>query len=158
MSHYYAEASEIIDAPPEKVYAVISDYHEGHPSILPSRYFTEMTVDEGGQGAGTFATIRMNVFGTKVLYHMSVTEPEPGRVLVEEDKSAGVTTTFTLDPFNGGGQTRVTISTKAKTSPGLRGMIEKLANPPILRKIYREELQQLAEVVQRKNGPILEIE
>lgn len=152
MSQYSVEASEIIDAPPEKVYAVISDYHEGHPSILPSRYFTELTVEEGGQGAGTVITVHMDVFGTKVLYHMSVTEPEPGRVLVEEDKSAGVITTFTVDPINGGGRTRVTIATKAQTSPRLRGVIEKLINPPIIRRIYREELHQLAEVIQSKNN------
>jgi uncharacterized protein YndB with AHSA1/START domain len=148
MSFYFAEASEIIDAPPEKIYAIISDYHAGHPSILPPRYFTELTVQEGGQGEGTVVDVHMNVFGMNVHYHMIVTEPEPGRVLVEEDKSAGVITTFTLDPVNGGKQTRVTIATKAKTSPGLRGMIEKLMNPPTARKIYREELRQLAEVVQ----------
>lgn len=96
--------------------------------------------------------VYMDVFGVKAFYHMIVTEPEPGRVLVEEDKSAGVITTFTSDPVNEGGQTRVTIATKAKTSPGLRGMIEKLMNPPIMRRIYREELHQLAEVVQSKNG------
>lgn len=152
MSQYKAQVSEIIDAPPEKVYAIISDYHQGHPSILPSRYFTEMTVEEGGQGAGTIATFRMNVFGTKILSHVRVFEPNPGRLLVEEDESAGVTTTFTLDPVNGGGQTRVTITTVGKTSPRLRGFIEKLTTPPVLRKIYSEELGQLAQVVQRRNG------
>lgn len=152
MSKYYVEASEIIEAPPEHVYAVISDYHEGHPSILPSRYFTELTVEEGGQGEGTIITVHMNVFGTKALYHMSVTEPEPGRVLVEEDNIAGVTTTFTVDPINSGGKTRVTIATTAKASPGLKGIVEKVVNPPVICKIYREELHQLAEVIQSRNG------
>jgi hypothetical protein len=149
MSHYYVEVSGVVGAPPEKVYAIISDYHAGHPSILPSRYFTKLAVQEGGQGEGTVVDVYMDVFGVKALYHMRVTEPEPGRVLVEEDESAGVITTFTMDPVNGGGQTRVTIATKARTSPGLRGMIEKLMNPPIMRRIYREELGQLDEVVQK---------
>jgi len=109
-----------------------------------------MTVDEGGVGDGTVTTVLMNVFGTRATFQLHVTEPEPGRVLVEEDRSTGDVTTFTLDPDNGSGGTRVTISTKAKTGPGLRGVVEGLVNPSITRKIYREELQQLAEVVQRE--------
>jgi hypothetical protein len=73
-------------------------------------------------------------------------------LLVEEDKSAGVITTFSLDPVNETGGTRVTIATEAKTSSGLKGMIEKLINPPIMRKIYREELEQLTQVIQQKNS------
>ena len=152
MTHYHAEASDIINAPPEDVYAIIADYHEGHPAILPARYFTDLNVTEGGQGEGTAVTVHMNVFGAKALFDMVVSEPEPGRVLVEEDKSAGVVTTFTLEPIDGGKQTRLTISTDARASSGLRGLIEKLVNPVISRKIYREELQQLAQIVQDK-GP-----
>jgi hypothetical protein len=94
----------------------------------------------------------MNVFGAKVRYELVVTKAEPGRLLVEEDKSAGVITTFTLDPVIGTGQTRVTITTEAKTSPGFKGVMEKLLNPAIMRKIYSQELEQLAQVVQQKQG------
>ena len=52
MSYYTAKASKVIDAPADQIYAVISDYHEGHPAILPTRYFTDMTVIQGGQGEG----------------------------------------------------------------------------------------------------------
>ena len=148
MTYYHAEASDIINAPPERVYAIIADYHEGHPAILPARYFTDLTVTEGGQGEGTALTVHMNVFGVKALFDLVVSEPEPGRVLVEEDKSAGLVTTFTLEPIDGGEQTRLTISTDARASSGLRGLMERLANPVLMRKIYREELQQLAQFVQ----------
>jgi hypothetical protein len=150
MTHYHAEASDIINAPPEQVYAILADYHEGHPAILPARYFSGLTVTAGGQGEGTAVTVHMNVFGAKAVYNMVVSEPEPGRVLVEEDQAAGVVTTFALEPLNGAGQTRLTISTKARASSGLRGLIEKLANPAIMRKIYREELRQLAQVVEEQ--------
>jgi hypothetical protein len=75
--------SEVINSPPAQVYAIISDYHEGHPAILPSRYFTEMAVTAGGRGEGPVTTVAMNVFSAKILYELNVTEPEPGRVLVE---------------------------------------------------------------------------
>jgi len=145
MNLYQAEISEIIDAPPEKIYAILSDYHQGHPSILPDA-FTGLTVTEGGQGEGTHIIVAMDVFGSKIEYRMKVTEPEPGRILVEEDESAGVATTFTLDPLDGGEKTRVTIATTARTSPGLRGLVEKLVTPTVMRRIYRQELAQLAAV------------
>ena len=58
MGTYQAQESEIINAPPEHIYAIISDYHEGHPAILPSRYFTKMVVTAGGQGEGNLAFSR----------------------------------------------------------------------------------------------------
>jgi len=150
MNTYYVETTAVIDAIPERVYGIITDYHQGHPLILPARYFTGIQVKHGGQGAGTLADVTMSVFGTKVLYQLEVSEPEPGRVLREEDPTAGVVTTFTVEPVNGGSQSQVTIATTAKTSPGLKGWLEKLVNPAIIRRIYREELTQLAVVTQGK--------
>jgi hypothetical protein len=66
-------------------------------------------------------------------------------LLVEEDEATGTMTTFSLEPLDDA-RTRVTIATETRTSPGLRGLVEKLMNPPISRRIYREELQKLAEV------------
>ncbi len=147
MNQYELSVSRVIDAPPAAVFAIFADYHHSHAAVLPKPYFTEMTVEKGGTGAGTEITVHMSVFGTKVTYHMVVTEPEPGRVLQEEDKAAGVLTTFTVDPVNGGQATKVTLYTRARTSPGLKGFIEKLITPPISRKIYNEELDLVAQFV-----------
>lgn len=153
MNQYEVAVSRVIDAPPAAVYAVFADYHHSHAAVLPKQYFTKMTVEKGGEGAGTEVTVHMRVFGTKVTYHMVVTEPEPGRVLQEEDKAAGVVTTFTVDPVNEGQAAKVTLYTRAQTAPGLRGFIEKLITPPISRKIYNEELDLVAAFV--KKGPVL---
>ncbi len=151
MSEYQVEVSEVVDAQPERVYAIIADYKAGHPSILPQPYFKEMVVREGGFGSGTRATVRMEVFGASFEYDMQVTEPDPGHVLMEEDQAAGVQTTFTLEPVAAGSQTRVTIRTVTRTAAGVRGVVEKLINPPVTRKIYREELQQLVRVVEQRD-------
>ena len=50
MNQIRAEASGVIDARPEQVYAVLSDYREGHPAIVPERYFKELTFEEGDNG------------------------------------------------------------------------------------------------------------
>lgn len=152
MSDIHVETSAVIPAPAEQVYAIIADYHVGHPAILPKPYFTEMTIKEGGTGAGTVAEVRMNVFGVKRVYHLTTSEPEPGRVLAETDEAAGVTTTFTVDSLDGGEQARVTIRTQARLSPGIMGLMEKLFNPAIMRRIYQKELQQLAAYLQSIQG------
>lgn len=147
MNQYEVSVSRVIDAPPAAVYAVFADYHHSHNAILPKPYFTKMTVEKGGTGAGTEITVHMSVFGAKATYHMVVTEPEPGRVLQEEDKVAGVVTTFTVDPANNGQAAKVTLHTRARTAPGFRGFIEKLITPAISRKIYNEELDLVAQFV-----------
>ena len=151
MSHYEVSVSRVVNAPPEAVYAVFADYHEGHTAVLPKPYFTNMTVTKGGTGAGTEITVNMSVMGVKVVYNMVVTEPEPGRVLQEEDKAAGTVTTFTMwIPVNNGQAAHVTIHTRARTAPGIRGFLEKLTTPPISRKIYNEELDLLEQYLAKR--------
>ena len=149
MNQIHAESPAVIEARPEKVYAILADYRVSHPAILPKPYFTDLTVEQGGQGAGTVARAQMKVMGTKMTYHLIVSEPQPGRVLMEVDAAAGVTTTFTVDPFNGGQHSRVTIATDAATGPGLMGWLERLFNPLVMRRIYQKELKQLADYVRR---------
>ena len=62
-------------------------------------------------------------------------------------------TLFTMDPVNDGQATNVTLYTRAKTAPGLKGFIEKLITPPVSRKIYNKELDLVTAFV--KKGPVL---
>src|SRR5687768_345184 len=146
MKTIHAEASQIIDAPPAAVYAVLRDYHVGHPAIVPKPYFEKVVIVEGsGTGEGTVIDVYMNVMGQKVVYRETVTEPEPGRVLVETDAVAGVASTFTVDPVEGGTRSRVTIASDWRRSPGFKGFMESLMNPSIGRRIFTKELAQIAE-------------
>lgn len=143
MSEITIEVSAIIEASPKDVYSVLADYLVGHRAILPKEYFTDLAVIQGGQGADTVIDVKMNVMGVERDYQFKVSEPEPGRILMEADEDAGVVTTFTVDPVGGEIQSCVTINTRVKTSRGLRGLVERLINPPITRRIYRQELQHL---------------
>lgn len=145
MSRIKAEASAVIDAPPEKIYNVIRDYNVGHQAILPKPYFTEMKVIKGGVGAGTETHLTMNVYGRTMTFHQIVSEPEPGRKLVETDVNTGQFSSFTLEPLDGGARTRVTIYAEQPASPGLAGVLERLMTPGIQRRIFEKELQNLAE-------------
>lgn len=143
----HLSVSRVIDAPPERVYNLIADYKAGHPRILPKAYFKELVVEQGGVGAGTVARVLMAVGGTEFRYRLTVTEPQPGRVLMEEDLSAGVTTTFTVDPLEGGARSNVTIATTWQAQPGLRGWLQARLTPLFARSIYRQELDLLAQTV-----------
>ena len=136
-------ASARIDASASIVYDLIADYHEGHPSILPPQYFRNLVVEEGGRGAGTRIRYEMIAFGRVKTSYASVTEPEPGRVLVETDRDGRVVTTFTVEP-EGASAARVTFETIYRAR-GLLGLIERVMVPGYLEKVYAAELAQLAQ-------------
>src|SRR6187455_375742 len=117
-------ASALIPAPAATVYELIADYNRGHPSILPAQYFEDLVVLAGGRGAGTRIRYTMKAFGSKETSHAKITEPEPGRVLVETVEERPVATTFTVEP-QPDGMTHVTFLTEYRTQ-GLRGLIETL--------------------------------
>jgi hypothetical protein len=144
------KASRIIEARPETLYTILWDYRVGHLAILPKPYFVSMTVEAGGLGAGTVVNVEMVVMGVERSFRLMVTEPEPGRILQEEDAEAGIVTRFTLDPVGDGQQTSVTISSLAQTQAGFTGMMERLLNPLITRHIYNQELENLALYVQQQ--------
>src|ERR1051325_550535 len=94
-SKYTVSASMRIAAPPARLYGLLADYHTGHPSILPKQ-FSNLRVEVGGVGAGTVIRFDMTVFGRKQVFRGMVSEPEPGRILVERyDEPNTSETTFT---------------------------------------------------------------
>lgn len=147
MANPQVEVSRVIDAAPEVVYRILADYRVAHPLILPKPYFE--SVEAGGIGAGTVVRVTMRVWGAERTLRLQVSEPEPGRVLVEEDAAAGVTTTLTVTPVNDGAASRVSIATDWRSKPGLGGWLEGKINPRVARKIYRQELDQLAAYLQQ---------
>lgn len=143
MTRIRAEASAVMAAPAERIYAILADYREGHPRILPRRHFGDLRIEHGGVGAGTVIHFRMRVFGSTRSVSAEIREPEPGRVLAETDLATGAVTLFQVRPERGDRLTRVTITTEW-LSPGVRGWVERLLAPPVLSRIYLEELHNLA--------------
>lgn len=143
---HIVSVSAIIPARSERVYSLISNYSDGHPRILPQQ-FTSLVVEQGGVGAGTIIRFQMSVFGKKRSFRAAITEPEPGRVLVETDLDAnGAVTTFTVTPSGAPADSQVTISTELNVRSGFLGKIERAMATMLLRPIYLKELQNLARV------------
>ena len=148
MAEIVVVAARDVAAPPRDVHAVFADYRVAHPAILPKRAFLSLAVEHGGTGAGTIFVLRMRAFGATRAMRAEVSEPEPGRRLVETDLETGLRTTFDFEPLDGGARTRVTLRT-VWTTPGLKGVFERLFAPGFLRKVYAEELANLARVVEK---------
>ena len=133
-----------ISAAPERVYAIIADYRTGHPRIVPDA-FSDMTVERGGVGEGTIIRFRMRVFGRTQAFRAAVSEPEPGRILVETDlDSNGAITTFTVNAGPAAGTSEVTITTELPVRSGPLGAIERFFTTRFLRPLYIKELALLA--------------
>jgi hypothetical protein len=142
-------ASARIAAPAHVVYATIANYHTGHPRIVPKQ-FSNLVVEQGGIGAGTVIRFDVRVFGTTTHMRAVVSEPEPGRVLVERniEGNEGVST-FVVDPDPGGNGCRVTIRTEMPVRSGLAGAIEKFVVSRILASLYKDELRRLEAAAQQ---------
>ena len=135
-----ASAEGRIDAPAHLVYRVLADFRTHHPRILPPE-FGPIEIETGGVGAGTVHRFTLTLAGRTTAYRVRVGEPEPGRVLIESDPSRRMLTTFTVDP-EAGGSSWVRIETRW-FADGLDGIIQRLAAPAMLRRLYADELRRL---------------
>jgi hypothetical protein len=139
-------ASAVIPARRERVYSLIANYNDGHQRILPKQ-FTGLVVEQGGVGAGTVIRFQMSLLGRKQTFRAAITEPDPGRVLVETylDTNRAVTT-FTVNPGGAPADSHVTISTELPVRGGFLGKVERTMATLLLRPIYVRELENLARV------------
>lgn len=138
-----ATATGVVRAPADRVYALLADYRYHHPRILPPQYFTGLHVEQGGKGTGTRIRVQMRVLGVAREFTHVIREPEPGRVLEEVDTEGTTATTFTVEPLEGGTDARVTIQTRFRVRPGLRGIVERALTGLMLGRIYEKELALL---------------
>ena len=150
MKEQIATASRVIHASPEQIYNIIADYRDEHPRILPKQYFLFLNVEEGGYGAGTIINFRMRLLGQTQSFRSLITEPQPGRLLVETDIQSERPTSFEVVPIDD--KSQVTISTLLKGRNWIEGLIAR----PILEKIYRMELELLAQITEnpRSEGTV----
>jgi len=140
-------ATRSIPAPAEAVYRVFADYREAHPRVLPPRFFSGLKVEEGGYGAGTVVLVEGRFAGRTRVIRGVVSEPEPGRLLVESYPAEQTVTSFRVTPEPGNGGSRVTISTVMNRRRGIVGWIEARVVRRLLERVYDEELELVTKYV-----------
>jgi uncharacterized protein YndB with AHSA1/START domain len=139
MAKVAASAERTIDAPADEVYGYLADMHQ-HPRFLPPA-FSDFQVVEGGVGAGTVTQFKVTAGGRTREYRTRITEPEPGRTLVETDTRSSLVTTFNVSPQDG--KSLVRISSSWDGAGGIGGFFERTFAPRALRKLFLDELDRL---------------
>ncbi len=139
MAKVKASAERTIDAPAEQVYGYLADMHQ-HSRFLPPA-FSDFKVEEGGVGAGTLTSFAVTAGGRTRNYRMRITEPEPGRTLVESDANSSLINTFNVEPQ--GDKSLVRISTSWDGAAGIGGFFERTFAPRALQRMYLDELERL---------------
>jgi Polyketide cyclase / dehydrase and lipid transport len=153
MGQITVKAAAVLNARPEDVYATIADYQHGHPNILPKERLYDLQVEQGGYGAGTIIRFKVKALGVEQTAYQRVSEPEPGRVLVEQDinSARNAMTTFIVTPVEQDQKAHVEISTTMNASPGFQGLVERILVPIIQPPVYRKELKLLEGVAQKRD-------
>jgi hypothetical protein len=140
MGQITASAQATVAAPADVTYRLIADVAQ-RPKFLPDS-FSGFEVVSGGVGEGTVHKFDFQAPGRPVRsYLMDVTEPEPGKVLVDTDRNSSLVTRFTVTPQ--GQQCEVSITTTWTGAGGIGGFFERIFAPKALRGIYADELARL---------------
>jgi polyketide cyclase/dehydrase/lipid transport protein len=143
-------AERLIDAPAEVVYRCIADYtHHHRPGGFLPPAFSNQEVLSGGVGDGTRIRLNLRLAGRTNTMTANITEPEPGRTLVED--SVGVRTVFTVEPE--AGQSRVRFDTLLEAR-GLEGLMNKLFAARLLQPLYFDELSRLEQYARSQAAPV----
>ncbi|WP_149400754.1 SRPBCC family protein [Dictyobacter arantiisoli] len=142
MSRVFAQKERIINATPDKVFALVSDYTVQRPRILTPN-FQNYTVEKGGQGSGTVIHYVLEAAGRRRAYHMRVDEIVRGRILTERDSNSTLVTTWNVQPMRGGQKSKVRVTSEWEGGSGTKGFFERIFAPLGLRRIYGSMLESL---------------
>ena len=146
MGKLTATAERTIDAPADKVRALVADYAETRPKLLTEHY-RDYEVTAGGVGAGTKAGWKLQATSKRVRdVKATVAEPKPG-TLVETDANSSMVTTWTVS--EAGEKSLVRIETSWDGAGGIGGFFERTFAPKGLGRIYDTLLDRLATEVEK---------
>jgi uncharacterized protein YndB with AHSA1/START domain len=139
MAKVVASTERSIDAPADEVYSYLADMHQ-HQRFLPPA-FSDFQIEQGGVGAGTITSFKITAGGRTRSYRMQISEPTPGRTLVETDTGSSLVTTFNVTPQ--GDKSLVSITTSWDGASGIGGFFERTFAPRAVERLYHEALDRL---------------
>lgn len=135
-----ASAERAIAAPPDTVLALLRDYRDVRPRLLPDAY-ADYRVEAGGEGAGTIVAYTLHAARRVRAYRLAVTEPETGPALREDDETSSFAQTWTLEPAGDG--TRVRLACSWTGASGIGGFFERTFAPKGVARLSEEILDRL---------------
>jgi carbon monoxide dehydrogenase subunit G len=148
MGQVSASSTVLINAEPDAVLTAVADYQTVRPKILPSQY-SGYQVLEGGQGAGTVATWKLQATKSRVR-DVKASVDVAGKTVIEKDANSTMVTNWTVAPAGTG--STVTVKTSWKGAGGIGGFFERTFAPLGLRKIQADVLENLKSELEGATG------
>jgi hypothetical protein len=145
MGQVSASSTVLIDAEPAAVLAAVADYQTIRPRIL-SEHYRDYRVLEGGQGAGTVASWKLQATKSRVR-DVKAAVDVAGHTVIEKDANSTLVTNYTVAPAGPGSS--VTVKTSWTGAGGVKGFFEKTFAPLGLKKIQAEVLGNLKREVEK---------
>jgi hypothetical protein len=139
MGQVSASNTVLINAAPDAVLAAVADYQTVRPKILSSHY-SNYQVLEGGQGAGTVVSWKLQATESRVR-DVKATVDVAGKTVIEKDANSTLVSNWTVAPAGTG--STVTLKTSWQGAGGIKGFFEKTFAPLGLRKIQDAVLANL---------------
>ncbi|MGB5112170.1 MAG: SRPBCC family protein [Mycobacterium sp.] len=139
MGQVSASSTVLIEAAPDAVLAAVADYQTVRPKILSSHY-SNYSVLEGGQGAGTVVTWKLQATESRSR-DVKASVDVAGKTVIEKDANSSLVSNWTVAPAGTG--STVTVKTSWTGAGGVKGFFEKTFAPLGLRKIQDEVLGNL---------------
>jgi hypothetical protein len=144
MGQVSASSTVLINAEPAAVLDAVADYQNVRPKILSSHY-SGYQVLEGGQGAGTVVTWKLQATKSRVR-DVKASVDVAGHTVIEKDANSTMVTNWTVAPAGTGAS--VTTKTSWQGAGGVKGIFEGIFAPLGLRKIQGEVLENLKKQVE----------
>lgn len=144
MGQVSASSTVLINADPDAVLTAVADYQTVRPKIL-SAHYSGYQVLEGGQGAGTVATWKLQATEKRVR-DVKASVDVAGHTVIEKDANSSMVTNWTVAPAGPGSS--VTVKTTWTGAGGIKGFFEKTFAPLGLRRIQGEVLANLKKTVE----------
>ena len=135
------ELERTVDAPMERVWALLRDYRVARPRLL-SEHFSAYGVQERGEGAGTVIAYRLRVGRHQAGHVVAVGEPVPGRMLRERARESAWVSTWTLTPGGEGERTVVRLAA-ALRDPQIAGWLARVRARRALRRLCGQLLEHV---------------
>ena len=144
MGQVSASSTVLIDADPAAVLAAVADYQTVRPKIL-SEHYSAYRVIEGGQGAGTVVSWKLQATKSRVREVQAAVDVA-GHTVIEKDANSTLVTNWTVAPAGPGSS--VTVKTSWTGAGGVKGFFEQTFAPLGLKKIQAEVLANLKKQVE----------
>jgi polyketide cyclase/dehydrase/lipid transport protein len=145
------EVERTLDAPMERVWALLRDYRVARPRVL-TEHFSDYVVQERGEGAGTVIEYRLRVGRHQGRHVIAVQEPVAGRMLRERDRSSALVCTWTLTPGGEGERTVLRLAV-ALRDPQISGWLTRMRVRRAVRRLCAQLLEHVDADLRGQRSP-----